>query len=137
MRFLRRLWDNLRLKKGESSNKRSCCYKKAGTDLFPAVHGLLVFLAAFEEENVYYFKVLDMSMLFELVTDGRAHLERGNRQRVDGTDFWCLYEAGDKPRESSIGLVKCSLRGASLGRAGERGAAHWRDPTRMLQPVRV
>ena len=76
-------------------------------------------------------------MLLELVTDGRAHVERGNRQRVDCTDLWCLREAVDKPREPSLGLVDRSLRGTSLGRAGEPGGAHARDPTRMLQRVRV
>ena len=53
-----------------------------GTDLFPTVHGLLVFLATFEEEYVDYFEVLDVSVLLELVTDSCAHLGRGNRQSV-------------------------------------------------------
>lgn len=110
---------------------------KAGTDLFPAVHGLLVLLAAFEEENVDYLEVLDMSMLLELVTDGRAHLRRRNRQRIERTDFWCLEEAVDEPREPSVGLVDRSLRDTSLGRAGERGGASAWDPTRTLQRVRV
>lgn len=76
-------------------------------------------------------------MLLELVTDGRAHLERGNRQRVERADFWCLHEAVDEFRESSVGLVDRSLRGTSLGRAEEPGGAHAYDPTRMLQRVRV
>jgi len=108
-----------------------------GTDLFPAVHGLLVFLAAFEEEDVDYFEVLDVSMLLELVTDGRAHLKRGNRQRINRADFWCLHEAVNEPRLPSVGLVDRSLRGTSLGRAGELGGARARDPKRTLQRVRV
>jgi hypothetical protein len=110
---------------------------QAGTDLFPAVHGLLVFLAAFEEEDVDYFEVLDVSVLLELVTDSRAHLERGNRQRIERTDFWCLHKTVDEPLEHSVGLVVRSLRGTSLGRAGEPGGARARDPTRTLQRVRV
>jgi hypothetical protein len=78
-----------------------------------------------------------MSMLLELVTDGRAHLERGNRQRVERTDFWCLHEAIDESRESRVGLVDRSLRGTSLGKVGEPGGAHAHDPTRMLQRVQV
>ncbi len=79
-------------------------------------------------------------MLLELVSNGRAHLERGNRQRVERTDLWCLRDAVNKPREPrepSLGLVDRSLRGTSLGRAGEPGGAHARGPTRMLRRVRV
>lgn len=61
-----------------------------GTDLFPAVHGLLVFLETFEEEDVDYFEVLDVSMSLELVTDSCAHLGRGDCQSVQRTNFRCL-----------------------------------------------
>ena len=76
-------------------------------------------------------------MLLELVTDGRTYMERGNRQRVERTDFWCLHEAADKPRESRFGLVDRSLLGTSLGRVGEPGGERARDPTRKLRRVRV
>jgi len=117
--------------------KHAGCYGKTGTDLFPAVHGLLVFLEAFEKENIDYFEVLDVPVLLELVTDRCAQLGRGNRQSIENTDFRCLQEAVDEPGEPRVGLVDRSLRGTSLGRVGERGGVHVSDPTRTLQRERV
>jgi hypothetical protein len=76
--------------RGGVENKICRLLWEARTDLFPAVHGLLIFLAAFEEENVDYFEVLDVSMLFELITDDRAHLGWGNCQHIECTNFRCL-----------------------------------------------